>query len=124
MHILRASSSSASFGHNLDGSVATESIAVAKGLLRGPLVPARGSSARHSKESSNNVEARVPRRTFSDRPTRKVLPSSNTWTSSSAECLEDHDIVDDRASYRQEYNRLAEKVDFDIATCSFDADEF
>tara|TARA_R110002060_G_scaffold73390_1_gene82288 strand:+ start:1711 stop:2055 length:345 start_codon:yes stop_codon:yes gene_type:complete len=41
---------------------------------------------------------------------RRAIRTSNTWTSSSGDVLSDHDDIDDRTVFVQEYNRLARKV--------------
>lgn len=41
---------------------------------------------------------------------RRAMRTSNTWTSSSGDVLSDHDDIDDRTVFVQEYNRLARKV--------------
>ncbi|CZT13719.1 uncharacterized protein RCO7_00680 [Rhynchosporium graminicola] len=40
---------------------------------------------------------------------RRAVHTSNTWTSSSGDVLSDHDDIDDRTFFVQEYNRLARK---------------
>lgn len=54
---------------------------------------------------------------------RRQMASSNTWTSSSGDVLSDHDDIEDRGPFIQEYNRLARKVysstkNLDIANSS------
>jgi hypothetical protein len=41
---------------------------------------------------------------------RRAIQSSNTWTSSSGEILLEHDDIEDRSLFVEEYNRLAKKV--------------
>jgi hypothetical protein len=41
---------------------------------------------------------------------RRAIQSSNTWTSSSGEIFLEHDDIEDRSLFVEEYNRLAKKV--------------
>jgi hypothetical protein len=41
---------------------------------------------------------------------RRAIQTSNTWTSSSSEILSEHDDMEDRSLFVDEYNRLAKKV--------------
>lgn len=47
---------------------------------------------------------------FQDGRVRRTARTSNTWTSSEGDVLEDQDEIDDRTVFIEEYNRLAKKV--------------
>ncbi|RDW94796.1 hypothetical protein BP5796_00559 [Coleophoma crateriformis] len=81
---------------------------IAQEMLNKPIIPPRKSSA--SPEKSADVS-----HSFQDTlelesgGRRRAMQSSNTWTSSSGGAFSDHDDLEDRTEFLDEYNRLAKK---------------
>jgi hypothetical protein len=92
-----------------------DDMTIAQELLIGPKPPRRsnsltGLSLRGFDSSNDNASSISPIEQTEDRPPRRVILTSNTWTTSSGDVLSDQDEVDDRTTFIQEYNRLAKKV--------------
>lgn len=93
----------------------SDDMTIAQELLIGPKPPRRsnsftGLSLRGFDSSNDNPSSTSPIEQTEDRPSRRILLTSNTWTTSSGDVLSDQDEVDDRTIFIQEYNRLAKKV--------------
>ena len=108
---LRSSSSALFPRHHLHVDESTDSIAITRELLHGPRVPERGSSARQSSVLTPNRHSHVEDSVVAaNMQSKRAFRSSNTWTSSSAGFSSDHDDIEDRTVFLQEYNQLATKV--------------
>jgi hypothetical protein len=105
-----------------------DDMTIAQELLIGPKPPRRsnsftGLSLRDFDSSNDNPSSTSPIEQTEDRPTRRVLLTSNTWTTSSGDVLSDQDEVDDRTIFIQEYNRLANKVRTFLLSILFPANQ-
>ena len=91
-----------------------DDMTIAEGLLNNSKVPRRTSSFTSTlglARSTSQTRGFAP---FTDASahgmSRRAGRTSNTWTESDGEILSDHDEVDDRTVFVQEFNRLAKKV--------------
>jgi hypothetical protein len=91
-----------------------DDMTIAEGLLNNSKVPRRTSSFTGTlglARSTSQTRGFAP---FTDASahgmSRRAGRTSNTWTESDGEILSDHDEVDDRTVFVQEFNRLAKKV--------------
>jgi hypothetical protein len=105
-----------------------DDMTIAQELLIGPKPPRRsnsftGFSLRGFDSSNDNASSTSPIEQTEDRPPRRVLLTSNTWTTSSGDVLSDQDEVDDRTVFIQEYNRLARKVSISLLSKLFPANQ-
>jgi len=98
-----------------------DDISIVQGLLA-PRIPRRtaslaslstGGQVDDSKKRTDATES-----SDSNPERRRGLQSSNTWTSSSGDVLSDHDDIEDRSFYIQEFNRLARKVTSNVERSS------
>lgn len=92
-----------------------DDMSITRGLLGRPDIPPRRrtsftSSARsaHTGNISNELEESINIKEDGGR--RRMIQSSNTWTTSSGEILSEQDDIEDRIFFILEYNRLATKV--------------
>lgn len=112
----RSSSTLLSLLQQPDGT--TDDITIAQELLNQPKAPRRRFSFTEMYISRRRVEGLDEQHQNSEAQTevqgggrsRRVMQTSNTWTSSSGEVPTDQDDIDDRTVFVQEYNRLAQKV--------------
>lgn len=97
----------------------SDDASIAQNLLRGQVIPIRGSSIKGFPSSPNIATGlSVDGPSNTDEPSnivqqprvRRGLCSSNTWTSSSAGGESEKDDSNDRTQFIEEFNRLAEKV--------------
>jgi hypothetical protein len=96
----------------LDG--ISDDVTIATGLLTRPGIPRRQTS--FSGTSLGQQSLKDPacfdgsrKSSRASRP-RRAIQSSNTWTSSSGDMPSEHDEIEDRSLFVDEYNRLAKKV--------------
>ncbi|KAA8568025.1 hypothetical protein EYC84_008448 [Monilinia fructicola] len=96
----------------------SDDASIAQNLLRGQVIPIRGSSIKGFPSSPNIATGlSVDGPSNTDEPSnivqqprvRRGLCSSNTWTSSSAGGESEKDDSNDRTQFIEEFNRLAEK---------------
>jgi hypothetical protein len=96
----------------------SDDISIARGLLdtlERPLIPLRRRTSFTDNSRGGNLpdgsnEHEESTATKDEGRRRRMIQSSNTWTTSSGEVLSDLDDVEDRVYFVQEYNRLAKKV--------------
>ena len=102
---------------NLRGPI-YDDMTIAEGLLNNSKVPHRTSSftgAQGLARSTSQIRSSMAITDASVRGiSRRAGRTSNTWTSSDGEVLSDHDEVDDRTVFVQEFNRLARKVSMNL----------
>jgi hypothetical protein len=98
--------------HVIDG--VSDDMTIAQGLLGRPNIPRRSYSFSNDPPNFQFLDGSnysTLRQDSSDaKKQRRVLQSSNTWTTSSGEVLSDRVEIDDREAFIHEYNRLAKKV--------------
>jgi hypothetical protein len=92
----------------------SEVTSIAQDLIGGPQKPLRTFSFTRNARKLHRLDGSENHSDSTDfvgrEWSRAVVQSSNTWTSSSADVLSDHDDIEDRTDYLLEYNRLALKV--------------
>jgi hypothetical protein len=91
-----------------------DDMTIAEGLLNNSKVPQRTSSFTGTRGLIRSTGQFRSSGALADSSTngnsRRVVRTSNTWTSSDGEILSDCDEIDDRTLFIQEFNRLARKV--------------
>jgi hypothetical protein len=93
----------------------SDDMSIAQGLLGRPNIPLRRRTSITSTTRSGHTvevwnEGNDSTGTKDEGRRRRMVQSSNTWTTSSGEALSELDDVDDRTFFVNEYNRLATKV--------------
>ena len=93
----------------------SDDMSIAQGLLARPIIPLRRRTSFTSTTGSGHIvevsnEGNDSTGTKDEGRRRRMVQSSNTWTTSSGEALSELDDVDDRTLFVNEYNRLATKV--------------
>ncbi|KAF4626067.1 hypothetical protein G7Y89_g12095 [Cudoniella acicularis] len=91
----------------------SDDMIIAQGLLKRPQIPRRETSLTglaniRQEHEAGHIKDESLESSYDGR-SRRAIRSSNTWTTSSGDIPSDHDEVEDRAIFVQEYNRLAEK---------------
>ncbi|KAH8668024.1 hypothetical protein BGZ60DRAFT_528362 [Tricladium varicosporioides] len=91
----------------------SDDMSIAQGLLKRPRIPRHeapltgSANLRQEHDGAHREEESID--SAQDGRSRRAMRSSNTWTSSSGDILAEHDEIEERAVFVQEYNRLAEK---------------
>jgi hypothetical protein len=95
--------------------ILSDDMSITRGLLGRPDIPPRRRTSftsttrsAHTHDVSNDLDDSTSIK--DDGRRRRVIQSSNTWTTSSGEILSDKDDMEDRTFFILEYNRLATKV--------------
>jgi hypothetical protein len=103
----------------------SDDMTIAEGLLNNSKVPHRSSSFTGTQSFGHSNGKFESSAALTEASTagisRRILRTSNTWTSSSGDVLSDQDEIDDRTIFIQEFNRLARKVCWEaLEICALD----
>lgn len=111
----RSSSASLSGVHLPDRHDGTsDDMSIAQALIKRPRIPRREASLtelvnlNHEHDGAHREEESMD--SAHDGRSQRAMRNSNTWTSSIGEVLAEHDEIEERNIFVEEYNRLAEKV--------------
>ncbi|KAH6680224.1 hypothetical protein B0J14DRAFT_260413 [Halenospora varia] len=110
----RSSSASLSGVHLSDRHDGTsDDMSIAQALIKRPRIPRREASLtglanlNHEHDGAHREEESMD--SAHDGRSQRAMRNSNTWTSSIGEVLAEHDEIEERNIFVEEYNRLAEK---------------